>query len=187
MELRAKRSLEWENIAPQNHADAEFLLADRAWRFWVRFCNLLDGRFWFCVFTWMYEKCSDFGRSFTRPLFLLIALNILTFGICLCMAVHAEKNQEMSVFSVLSEDMPDKADNVTISAFRAASEYSIYKTGNFLDFSDADKHTEIINQRLFGSSIEPAGMRIYGFFKGLFSAILIFLTGLGVRNKYRVG
>ncbi|MFW5432262.1 MAG: pentapeptide repeat-containing protein [Methylophilaceae bacterium] len=187
MELRAKRKFESQNLSPGKHQDADALLELLSWRVWVGAGNFFKGKYWFCMFTWLYEVCSDFGRSFTRPLFLLITFNIITFLLCLYAASPNVNLSKQSVFSALSQEM-QLGDNhqISISAFRAATEYSIYKTGNFLDFSDNDKRTEVINQRLFGSEVEPGGIRAYGFLKGLFSAILIFLIGLGIRNKYRV-
>ena len=186
MDLRAKRKLEFQNLSPVKHKDAIALLNLPSWRVWLWVNNFFKGKFWFCVFTYLYELCSDFGRSFTRPLFILITLNIITITVCLFVASQ-QMHSNQSIFSTLTKELQFEGSNkISLSAFRAATEYSLYKTGNFFDFSDADKRTEIINQRLFGSAIEPSFIRVYGFLKGLFSAVLIFLIGLGVRNKYRV-
>ncbi len=190
MELRAKRQYELSLLKPESHQDAEFLSGLLSWRYWIRFSALFKEKFWFCVFTWLYEITSDFGRSFLRPLASIIVINLLTFAICLSFAVQyvpkLEVESELNSF-ISRLDKPKFVGNISISGWRAATEYSLYRTGNFLDFSDADKHTEVINQRLFNSDIEPTGMRIYGFLKGLISAFLLFLFALGLRNKYRIG
>jgi hypothetical protein len=189
MELRAKRKSAWQALMPLSHKDAKYLKNQLSWQVWVRITNFFRDRFWFCVFTWMYEKISDFGRSFTKPLFwLLITMMIsLIFSIFLAYfhSPLANQNAQQSIYQSLSSEVENDS-YIGLSGYRAATEYSLYRSSNFLDFTDVDKNTASINMRLFGSEIEPWWARLFGFFKGIFTAILLFLIALGLRNKYRV-
>ncbi|MDX1914921.1 MAG: pentapeptide repeat-containing protein [Methylophilus sp.] len=190
MELRAKRKSTWQQL----QADPVFLklLPFLPWRLLVKSSYIFNGNFWFCTFTWLYEHVSDFGRSFTRPLFYLVVLFFISylFGIVSAFENCTPKltHSRQPIFQELAHTnkcLPDKA-CISISGYRAATEYSLYRSGNFLDFSDADKNTASVNMRLFGSEFEPWWARIFGFVKGILTAVLLFLTALGLRNKYRV-
>ncbi len=194
MELRAKRQSACYKLKPENHKDSKCLQSHLSWRVFIRISNLFKGDFWFCVVTFLYEKTSDFGRSYTRPLFLLIGLMAVSYLFGISSAYQnspALKNRSRQpIFTELSRVYVYESDYspfLKLSGYRAAMEYSLYRSGNFLDFSDADKNTASINMRLFGSEIEPWWARLFGFFKGIFTAILLFLIALGLRNKYRVG
>jgi uncharacterized protein YjbI with pentapeptide repeats len=187
MELRAKRKSNWEQL----QSDPFFLklIPFLLWRLLVKSTHIFNGKFWFCVFTWAYEQISDFGRSFTRPLFFLVILLCISylFGIAFAFEnspAHKTHTRE-PIFSELSRVYNYQYLKPSLSAYRAATEYSLYRSGNFLDFTDSDKNTASINMRLFGNEIEPWWARVFGFVKGIFTAIL-FLIALGLRNKYRV-
>lgn len=170
MELRAKRQFACKNIYTSKFYEA-----------------LL-----FILFTCLYEKISDFGRSFARPLFCLLGLLFVSFIIGLWSAyANRPIDFNQSIFSELNAEWlltkDDESQTTPLTAFRAATEYSLYRSGNFIDFTDADKNTASINMRLFGSEIEPCWARAFGFFKGIATAVLLFLIALGLRNKYRVG
>ncbi|MGZ8271261.1 MAG: hypothetical protein ACXW1T_08635, partial [Methylophilus sp.] len=193
MELRAKRNFEKLLLSPKQHADAKsfpFLTELMSWRLWVRLSNLFKDKYWFCIFTWCYEKLSDFGRSFTKPLKWLMFLFVISyiFGLGAALFHPPHLNQKHQLVSIDNLSLVIELENfVPISGYRAATEYCLYRSGNFLDFSDADKNTRSVYMRLFGQEIEPWWARIFGFFKGIFTAVLLFLTALGLRNKYRVG
>ncbi len=179
MELRAKRKSSWQTLLPDN----------------VWLSIVFSGQFWFCVFTYHYEKISDFGRSFTKSLFYLVVLFFASylFGVVSAFENSPAKftHSRQPIFEELARvhgyNQPNKPQEyLKISAYRAATEYSLYRSGNFLDFTDADKNTASINMRLFASEIEPWWARLFGFFKGIITAILLFLIALGLRNKYRV-
>jgi hypothetical protein len=192
MELRARRKSLCESLKPHSHQDAELLKSHMNWRVWVRFSNFFRDDFWFCVFTWLYEKVSDFGRSFMRPLVLLVCLMVISYLFGIFSAIkHSpakDTHARQAVFTELATEYPFKnqCDMIPLSAYRAATEYSLYRSGNFLNFTDNDNNTKSVNMRLFGEEIEPCWARMFGFVKGIFTAILLFLIALGLRNKYRV-
>jgi uncharacterized protein YjbI with pentapeptide repeats len=189
MELRAKRKSAWQQL----QAD-EFVLKIFGiwpWRFLVKIGHIFNGNFWFCVFTYLYEGISDFGRSFTRPLFYLILLFFASYLFGVVSAVEhspsLRTHTRQPVFSELSRVYSYDNVQISLSGYRAATEYGLYRSGNFLDFTDADKNTKSVNMRLFGQEIEPGWARLFGIFKGIITTVLLFLTALGLRNKYRVG
>lgn len=151
----------------------------------------------FRVATWLYERLSDYGRSFARPLGAYAALVLLTF--CLALS-HAAFHSPTScpgepkwriLSDLLRDDHPCVQDAMTtstlyLSGYRAAGEYAVYRAAGVLDFADNDKQTEAIHRRLFREPIEPWWMRIYGVFKAIASTALLFLTALGLRNQYRL-
>lgn len=193
MELRAKRKNSWQTLLPDN----TWLNLFPFW-FWqnlVWLSVIFSGQFWFCVFTYLYEKISDLGRSFTKPFFYLVILFLASYLFCVVSAFENSPAKltysRQPIFEELARVYDYNKHNQTqnylkISAYRAATEYSLYRSGNFLDFTDLDKNAASINMRLFGSEIEPWWARFFGFFKGIITAILLFLIALGLRNKYRV-
>jgi len=145
--------------------------------------RLFLSRWWETCFTLFYEKVSDFGRSFTKPFFCLLVVLVISFIFGLSSAYFHPPSVTENTEQVANSN---SYKYISLSASRAATEYSLYRSGNFLDFTDADKNTASINMRLFGSEIEPWWARVFGFFKGIITAILLFLIALGLRNKYRV-
>lgn len=190
MELRAKRKRAWQSLVINETWSNVY--SNAIWRKVISFHLIFDGTFWFCLFTYLYEKVSDFGRSFTRPLFYLMGLLAISYLFGIVSAFESSpalsNHTRQQIFHELGRVYQFSAtqDLINISGYRAAMEYSLYRSSNFLDFTDNDKNTESINMRLFGSQIEPWWARIFGFFKGIATAILLFLTALGLRNKYRV-
>jgi len=167
MELRAKRLNLLNTVLLYEAPDRRIFLS----------------KWWETRFTLFYEKVSDFGRSFTKPFFWLLVVLVISFIFGLSSAYFHPPSVTENTEQVANSNS-DKY--ISLSASRAATEYSLYRSGNFLDFSDADKNTASINMRLFGSEIEPWWARIFGFVKGIITAILLFLIALGLRNKYRV-
>lgn len=145
--------------------------------------------------TWVYGAVSDYGRSFTRPIATYIALLLITL---LLAAGHAAfslpaKDCNGARWQVLNDlrrttapCVPVTDDKLHLSGYRAAFEYSLYRAAGVLDFSDNGKATDAVARRLFGQPIEPWWMRIWGVFKAIASTALLFLTALGLRNKYRI-
>lgn len=166
MELRAKRLNALNTVLLYEAPDRRLFLS----------------RWWECCFTLWYEKVSDFGRSFTKPLFWLLVVLVISFIFGLSSAYLYQPQVTNKSEHIVSNS--DKY--ISLSAYRAATEFSLYRSGNFLDFTDADKNTASVNMRLFGNDIEPWWARVFGFFKGIATAILLFLIALGLRNKYRV-
>lgn len=147
------------------------------------------------VVTWLYERISDYGRSFYRPLICYFGLLICTFTIAL---VHAAfnspkdcKGEDWRLFSDLARTetlcIVDVAnEKFKLGGYRAAFEYSLYRAAGVLDFSDNDKATDAVAYRLFGQAFEPWWMRIFGAIKAIFCTAFLFLAALGLRNKYRI-
>ena len=151
----------------------------------------------FILFTRIYEEVSDFGRSFTNPLKIYIKLLLITLFLASAHAVYYTnkecKNEHATFLSYLWRDQIVCVVDITkpvhpapLSGWRAAFEYTIYRSAGILDFSDNGKGTEAVAQRLFGQQIEPPWMRAWGVFKAIASTALLFLATLGLRNKYRI-
>jgi hypothetical protein len=149
----------------------------------------------FSVVTWLYEKVSDYGRSFTRPLASYGILLACTFIFALIhAAINSPKNcngENWFPFSdLLRKEMPCAGalpdSQLHLTGYRAAAEYTLYRAAGVLDFSDNGKATDAVARRLFGQSVEPWWMRIWGVFKAIASTALLFLAALGLRNKYRI-
>jgi Pentapeptide repeats (9 copies) len=151
----------------------------------------------FIVFTWLYKKVSNYGRSFGRPLFTYLGLVAVTYLLVLVhSAIYSPQNCKGELWRVLSDwrnngspscisyELPD--DKYKINGYRAAVEYTLYRSAGIFDFSDNGKGTETVANRLFGQPIEPWWMRIWGVFKAIASTALLFLAALGLRNKYRI-
>jgi hypothetical protein len=151
----------------------------------------------FKLFTWLYEKVSNYGRSFGRPLFTYLGLVSITYILALLAAANNSqqdcKGELWRVFSdwrnngypsCISYELPD--DKLKLNGYRAAFEYTTYRAAGILDFSDNDKQTVAIAKRLFNADVEPWWMRFWGVFKAIASTALLFLAALGLRNKYRI-
>ena len=156
--------------------------------------------------TALYEHVSDFGRSFFRPFAIYASILFLTFLVALeHSAYNAPRDcaghlwwqtkiewkenplcQSPAVRDMSFEDKKEDAKKLHLSGIRAASEYTLYRAAGVLDFSDNGKATDAVARRLFGQSIEPWWMRIWGVFKAIASTALLFLAALGLRNKYRI-
>lgn len=153
--------------------------------------------FSFKVVTWLYEKLSDYGRSFTQPLIAYLALLLITLWLAIVNTIiFSAKNCESEkwyLFTNLWREQIECVDKtkigetkVPLSGWRAAFEYTSYRASGILDFADADKQTIAVANRLFDQPIEPWWMRIWGVFKAIASTALLFLAALGLRNKYRI-
>lgn len=145
--------------------------------------------------TLVYGAASDYGRSFARPLAAYVALLFTTL---LLAAGHAAFSLpaiacDGASWWILSDLRRTSApcapvvdDKLHISGYRAAAEYTLYRAAGVLDFSDNGKATDAVARRLFSQPIEPWWMRVWGVFKAIASTALLFLTALGLRNKYRI-
>jgi Pentapeptide repeats (9 copies) len=158
-----------------------------------------DEPFFLRVVSWMYDVTSDYGRSVARPFCLYLALLVFTY---LLAALNAYINMDGDsckklpggAFTRLQAESIDcsvrqaslQDDKIVVSGFRAAFEYTAYRSTGIIDFSDTGKGTDAVARRLFGQPTEPWHMRIWGTFKATISLLLIFLTALGLRNKFRV-
>jgi hypothetical protein len=140
--------------------------------------------------TYFYELSSDYGRSFARPLTAYLALLICTWVLAFSYGLLYLPNcKYLSPTETLQlKNGCEDSDNCAfeLSGYRAATEYTLYRAAGILDFSDNDKKTADVNERLFGQPYEPAWMRLWGIFKAIMSTALLFLTALGLRNRYRL-
>ena len=159
--------------------------------------KLGNSDFWFANATYLYDKFSDYGRSFTRPLLAYLALMLVTWVIAighgLWASMDACEREGWNVYEQLYRDQvscPVVAtageQKIPLTVPRAAFEYTAYRASGVLDFVDADKQTIAVANRLFNQPIEPMWMRIWGVLKAIASAALLFLAALGLRNKYRI-
>ena len=160
---------------------------------------LSDAGWGFKAVTGLYEVVSDCGRSFTRPLWFLLGLATYTSALALSFAVitsPASCQDQAKLYwpdwqrihtCLIEKSKPSKPDSqVPLSGYRAAMEYTMYRGAGVLDFADTGKNTDSIAFRLFGQSVEPWQMRLWGAFKAIASTALLFLAALGLRNKYRI-
>jgi hypothetical protein len=135
----------------------------------------------FKVITWLYEKLSDYGRSFIRPI----------FGYVVLLAVSALFVMTYSTYSEHPEEFKKELCNSTkeqpqlkLSYERAVAEYAMFRAGGLMDFTDTGKQNNAVNCRLFEEPIEPPLMRAWGIFKGRIqvqSASLNSLSGFILR------
>lgn len=159
--------------------------------------GLPSGGLFFKIITWAYEKLSNYGRSYGRPLVVYLILISMTYSMALFYAANSSpqdcKGELWRVLSdwrdngwpsCLSAELPD--DKLKLNGYRAALEYTTYRAAGILDFSDNDKQTVAVSKRLFNADVEPTWMRFWGIFKAIASAALLFLAALGLRNKYRI-
>jgi len=147
----------------------------------------------FNLITWFYKTLSNYGRSFVRPLMWYIGLILFTLGLGLWFSYTTvppvkpcDKNISCYIATLEQKNTTKKPEDIALSALRATFEYSLYRATGGLDFTDSDKETSAVTQRLFGSDIEPDSMRAFGVFKAIVSLLLLFLMALGLRNKYRI-
>ena len=179
-ELNAKRAL---SIDAVNHL-----------KWWQK---LFNGNAWLSWTTYAYNKLSNYGRSFTRPLLaygvLMLVTFVLAIGHGLWASMDACQREGWNVYEQLYRDQVScpavataSEQKIPLTVPRAAFEYTAYRASGVLDFVDADKQTIAVANRLFNQPIEPMWMRIWGVLKAIASAALLFLAALGLRNKYRI-
>jgi Pentapeptide repeats (9 copies) len=151
---------------------------------------------WLKIFTFLYWSFSNYGRSFVRPLVSYLCLFAITLGVGLYCSMNSaekkekcEKDFEISYTNFLK--IPcltyvDDAKDIKLDGYRAAFEFAAYRGSGVIDFSDSDKQTAVVSERVFGQPIEPGWARALGIFKAIASTALLFLAALGLRNKYRI-
>jgi Pentapeptide repeats (9 copies) len=143
----------------------------------------------FKVLTWLYEKVSDYGRSFLRPLLGYSALIVCSLLLTLPFSDYSQDTTPIAVTNralCVPKDKEEAAKQLQLTFGRAAFEYAMFRVGGVLDFTDTGKQNNTVNCTLFGQPIEPPLMRAWGIFKGIASIALLFLAALGLRNKYRI-
>ena len=143
----------------------------------------------FKVLTWLYEKVSDYGRSFLRPLLGYGALIVCSLLLTLPLSDYSQDTTPVAVTNralCVPKDKEEVAKQLQLTFGRAAFEYAMFRAGGVLDFTDTGKQNNTVNCTLFGQPIEPPFMRAWGIFKGIASIALLFLAALGLRNKYRI-
>ena len=145
---------------------------------------LPDAGWGFKVTTWLYEKVSDFGRSFTKPIGWYVAL--ICFGAVLAMGYSTYFANPTKDEQKLCLPMEGQPPPLKLSYERAVFEYAMFRAGGVMDFTDTGKQNNAVNCRLFDEPIEPVFMRGWGMLKGIASIALLFLAALGLRNKYRI-
>jgi hypothetical protein len=136
------------------------------------------------ITTNLYEKLSDYGRSFAKPIFwygMLICLSALFAMIYSTYSDSPPQDQQ-----VLCRPIKDQPPPLKLPYGRAVVEYAMFRAGGLMDFTDTGKQNNAVNCRLFEEPIEPPLMRAWGIFKGIASIALLFLAALGLRNKYRI-
>ena len=140
--------------------------------------------FGFKTVTWLYEKLSDYGRSFVRPILGYIALLVISALFAMIYSTYSDSPDAEQ--QVLCKPIKDQPPPLKLSYERAVAEYAMFRAGGLMDFTDTGKQNNAVNCRLFEEPIEPPLMRAWGIFKGIASIALLFLAALGLRNKYRI-
>jgi uncharacterized protein YjbI with pentapeptide repeats len=193
MELRAKRLQVIEQLKVKD-------------LYWLEssFKCAYSGKWWAsCPTTWLYDKVSDFGRSFMRPLVGFVAIYgiALSFAYC-CAGVNNPQNcqdkQGREVWNLMLCDTNsnlvneatlelNKADaKLPLNGYEAAFEYANYHATGLVDFTGDSKMKEAITQRMFGALVKPWWARLIGALFSLLNTVLLFLILLGLRNSYRL-
>lgn len=157
------------------------------------FKKFIKGDWWSTHATFIYEKASDFGRSFTRPLLLYIVLMVATAVLVLLTSAATYSpalcKDEIALkwgSDLYRANQCANEVNMPMSAYRAAFEYSLYRTSGLIHFADQGKAFAEVNQRLFGQPFEPICVRVFGLLISVSSMVLIFFIALGLRNRYRI-
>ena len=137
----------------------------------------------FKITTWLYEKLSDYGRSFAKPIFWYGVLICLSSLFAMIYSTYSESpTKEKRILCNSTNEQP----LLKLDYGRAVVEYAMFRAGGLMDFTDTGKQNNAVNCRLFEEPIEPPLMRAWGIFKGIASIALLFLAALGLRNKYRI-
>ena len=138
-----------------------------------------------------YEFFSDFGRSIVRPLIGLVSLMLLMT--CIHIYAHSCLNKEPISTSRTKTHMPQQSDlkdcDISSSAFRVAA-----KNGAIGLLQNPAKRSTFVRDYtcLYGTYNDNVTPKIPNsifwieLFHTLFSAILIFLTLLGIRNNFKL-
>ncbi len=151
--------------------------------------------FWFGLF---YQILSDFGRSLLRPIFWLVAGWVASAGFYLSQQIPAGKSASAGFSAVLHWIVPTTQANATQmceivggDAVVSAFGLSLQKT-LFSGFGSTDKLNQFY-ACLYGLRPEgrflpniPDAVAFFGVGQALFSAVLIFLFLLAVRNHFRI-
>lgn len=146
--------------------------------------KLPDANILFKFFTWLYEKASNYGRSFAKPLFWYGVLICLSAMFAMIYSTYSDSPAAEQ--QVLCKPIKDQPPPLKLPYGRAVAEYAMFRAGGLMDFTDTGKQNNAVNCRLFEEPIEPPLMRAWGIFKGIASIALLFLAALGLRNKYRI-
>ncbi len=136
------------------------------------------------VTTNLYEKLSDYGRSFAKPIFWYGVLICSSALFAMIYSTYSDSPDEEQ--QVLCKQIKDQPPPLKLPYGRAVVEYAMFRAGGLMDFTDTGKQNNAVNCRLFEEPIEPPLMRAWGIFKGIASIALLFLAALGLRNKYRI-
>lgn len=145
--------------------------------------RLPNSKWWFRWVTKLYEWFSDYGRSYAKPIFWYVVF--ICFGALLAMVYStyiANPSAENKKLCVSTQEQP----MIKLTYGQAVFEYAIFRAGGVMDLTDTGKQNNAVNCRLFGEPIEPPLMRGWGIVKSIASLALLFLAGLGLRNKYRI-
>lgn len=136
------------------------------------------------ITTALYEKASNYGRSFTKPIFWYAVLICLSALFAMIYSTYSDSPPQKQ--QVLCKPIKDQPPPLKLPYGRAVVEYAMFRAGGLIDFTDTGKQNNAVNCRLFEEPIEPPLMRAWGIFKGIASMALLFMAALGLRNKYRI-
>jgi uncharacterized protein YjbI with pentapeptide repeats len=140
--------------------------------------------YWSANITDAYAIFSNYGRSFTKPIFWYGILICLSALFAMIYSTYSDSPPEEQ--QVLCKPIEDQPPPLKLPYGRAVVEYAMFRAGGLMDFTDTGKQNNAVNCRLFEEPIEPSLMRAWGIFKGIASTALLFLAALGLRNKYRI-
>lgn len=127
----------------------------------------IEQNIWESIPGYLYQAFSDFGRSIWRPLFSLMVVIILSWVSLL----------------LISKSIVGKDCNLVDPTYSSIT-YIINQTFPILLTSNDVK--TIVGTCLFGSVIAPMSMKIIGMFQTLLSVLMLFLTGLAIRNRFKI-
>jgi len=120
-----------------------------------------------CLGYWLWEKCSDSGRSFFRPLrlYLLSGVAFASFYVLLCQNWFGD----------------------WWTSLRHGFRYAFLKQFPFAAaFRGGSDRIGELEERLFGSGLPPGWVDILNAAQSITALALIFLMGLGIRHKFRL-
>jgi uncharacterized protein YjbI with pentapeptide repeats len=152
--------------------------------------------------TYLYDKVSDFGRSYMLPTFAYGVVFVFTLVLAIGIAVwHEPQNcqcKEFLLFSELECDGKPPAINTNnpaagkddeklyLSGVDAAFGYAMYHATGLVDFTGDSKMKEAITLRLYGKPVKSKCAQLFGALLSIINTALLFLIALGLRNSYRL-
>jgi uncharacterized protein YjbI with pentapeptide repeats len=171
--------------------------------------NIYPRESWHGWMNWLYEKLSDFGRSFSRPLCLwlvLMAVSAIGYYVCSpapsgnCIKIVDTGNSEKFNKKLQNRQTKPTPEQraVNFDAYLASASLAFTNGVGFLGIGNEENTKQTyaclygLNETLGGLHKQelipriPGPVTVLGAFQRAFSFLLLFLMALAVRNHFRI-